>query len=94
MFTRELIEATKHYERPSLRCKFECTVVDEDGRKQQQIRETTGHITIDGNNPWICFYAAGKQYAECFPWELILQALNDKFAAPIYLSEKGIVYEV
>lgn len=93
MFTRADIEEMKALDRPSVRVKYDADLIDEDGRTALSARETTGRIVIDGNNPWVEIWAAGGYAAERFSWGLVLEVLNDRFAAPIYFSQR-FEYEV
>lgn len=94
IYTREEIETMHSLDRPRVRVKFDCDLIDEEGRRcEASTRETTGCIVVDGNNPWIVIHAAGEQRAERFSWGLVLKVLNDRFAAPIYFSQR-VEYEV
>ena len=86
MLTKEDVLQCKYMERPTVRCKYACTYVDQDGRRTKGERETTGKIDIDGNNPWVTIWAAGSHIAERFSWSLVLAVLNDKYEPPIYFG--------
>ena len=91
--TRQEIETMKTMDRPKVRVKYDCVLIDEDGKREEARRETTGRIIVDDNNPWIEIHAGGKQIAERFSWSLVLEILNDRFAAPVYFSTR-VEYEV
>ena len=57
------------------------------------VRETTGRISLDGNNPWIEIWAEGRWHAERFGWSLVLAVLNDPHESPIWFG-KRMQYEV
>lgn len=93
-WTREDIEAIRELDRPRVRCRISRRNVDQDGHySDPTYRDIEGSISLDGNNPWLTIRAAGEQHAERFSWGLILEVLNDKFAAPICFN-KEFVYEV
>ena len=92
-FTRADLESMKTLERPKVRVKYNADLIDEDGQRTTQTRETTGRIIVDGNNPWIEIHAGGQQRAERFSWGLVCEVLNDRFAAPVFFSQH-VEYEV
>lgn len=93
--TREEIENMPAKERPTVRCKYPCRLVNEDGRSTDAIKETRGRIIVDGNNPWLEIWAGGRQHAEQFGWCLVLAVLNDKYEPPIFFNNNhNITYQV
>lgn len=94
-WTRGSIEKLKGWDRPRVRCKYECQTVDQDGRRTTVVRETTGEVVPDGNNPWVVLHVGGKWVEERFSWELVLAVLNDRFEPPLWFWDRyGVVYEV
>jgi hypothetical protein len=93
VYTREAIEGMPFRDRPTVRIAYDCETEDEDGRRTRQVRRTTARV-VEGNNPWLVFWAAGAEYADRVSWELVLEVLNDPHASPVHVSNTGIVYEV
>lgn len=91
--TRQDIEQLPANERPTIRCRIDAVYVDEDGEKEHGRRDVTGHIVVEGNNPWIEVHAAGISHAERFGWSLVLEVLNREFATPIHFSRE-FEYEI
>lgn len=91
--TRESIEATKPLDRPRVRCVVTVWQRDEDGRCVNSVRQKrAGLVVIDGNNPWVDLgQIGGTQLCERFSWGLVLEILNDPFAAPIHFGTEPIV---
>ena len=93
IWDKDILADIREIDRPRVRVQYECTLIDEDSRETSAVRTTTGIISIDGNNPWVCISAGGRQIACRFSWGLVLDVLNNKFAPHIYFSNAAVVKE-
>jgi hypothetical protein len=95
VYDREGLEAMKGWERPLARCRIDRVNIDEDGRRTETVPHSfMATIAVDGNNPWLVAQVASKGREFRVDWGLLLEVLNDKYAAPIHFLGQVAEYEV
>lgn len=85
-YDRETIEGMRPMERPTVRCNVMSRYTDLDGHSDKRLVAHVGRIIVDGNNPWVEVWAAGRSIAERFSWGLVCQVINNRFESPIEFS--------